>query len=821
MSEPENRIEDLEDQQTIRGLRPGDRVLGRFVLENCVGRGGMGEVWAAQDETLKERIALKLLPRMIHFDSQAVEDLKNETKRGRQLSHPSVVRVFDFYQDDENSAIAMEYVSGDNLSSLLSREPNRVFTVEAISDWVIELLQGLEYAHEVAEVVHRDLKPANLLVESETQLLKIADFGIARCVAESMERVTVSAHNRGTLCYMSPEQIAGRGVNRLDDIYALGATIYELLAGTPPFYTGDVFNQVLKIPPTPIVERQRERGFDQPPPKNWDDAIMQCLSKERSQRPSGAGELLEMLELGSAKYAKAKKKTPHGSPARRSSEEGDSSSLTGDLTASIRATSPLTVETSAVMQSLETSVERASFDLTSSDGVINTDTALPTLPVGRRSQRKTGMIASIVGGAALVITLCGTVYYQMNNSWRGRETGGGDVAIGTSGTRTPDTQTDVSPKGGGKLNGEWNVPGDFLTIREAIAAASNGDTILVGAGEFNERLILKEGITLRGAGLSETIVKTDGRGGAAVSATRVKDVKLEAIGFFHDGGQVFASGHSVGEFIQCEGLIVSSCAFRSGIRHGLYLSGKGDASVIDCRLEDNTESGMWTDAGAKFVMEAGSATRNMAGVTLRDDGTTGAVKASEFFQNLTHGMEVSDQAFVSVGGNCKFSENEHCGILAVDHGTRAAVEKTEFVKNRTGAAIRDGASGDLREIDFRGNELGMEFADAGESSLLDSIVQDCVLEGIACDAEKISAPILIKNNEVARCAKFGLVVIGRKSSPSLVGNRFGPNGHGDAIVSMAATASFMNNVFLSKKGVIVEPPAKAIIDESNQHLPEA
>ena len=285
-----------EELPTMRGLTSGDKVLQKFILQKCLGRGGMGEVWLARDELLGENLALKLLPPIVRADDQAIEDLKNETRSGRQLSHPNIVRVFDFHQDDKNAAIAMEYVDGDPLSRVRSRQPNGVFNTNEITNWTINFVSALDYAHR-NHVVHRDLKPSNLLVDKKDGGLKIVDFGIARSIADSMQRCTRSVQATGTLAYMSPEQAMGRSANAADDIYSLGATLYELLAGTPPFFTGEIFHQLQKVPPQPINERRREKGINEPISAVWEAVIMRCLAKERSQRPQSGQEVLDLLGI--------------------------------------------------------------------------------------------------------------------------------------------------------------------------------------------------------------------------------------------------------------------------------------------------------------------------------------------------------------------------------------------------------------------------------------------------------------------------------------------------------------------------------------------
>jgi serine/threonine protein kinase len=153
-----------EKKPQVRALTAGERVFGRFVVEVIVGRGGMGVVWRANDETLGETVALKFLPETVVRDAVAVDELKAETRRTRRLAHPHIVRVHDFMQDNEHAAVSMEFVAGSTLAQLRLEQPGKVFGPETLAPLVAQLCAALDYAHFSAKVVHRDLKPANILV---------------------------------------------------------------------------------------------------------------------------------------------------------------------------------------------------------------------------------------------------------------------------------------------------------------------------------------------------------------------------------------------------------------------------------------------------------------------------------------------------------------------------------------------------------------------------------------------------------------------------------------------------------------------------------
>ena len=278
-------------------LQPGQKVgAGRFVLVQPLGRGGMGEVWLAQDERLGEPVALKFLPPEVRADPAALDDLRRETARSHRLTHPNIVRIHDLHEESGGLAfIAMEYVDGPTLAGLRLEQPGRVLSWEFLCPLVQQLCAALDYAHG-EKVIHRDLKPANVMVDSKGRL-KLADFGIAATVSDSVSRVSGRLGTSGTLPYMSPQQLAGKHPQTADDIYALGATLYELLTSKPPFYTGDITHQVLRETPEPLPERLVALEINNEVPPDVAAIVMACLAKEPAQRPQSARAVAEWVGL--------------------------------------------------------------------------------------------------------------------------------------------------------------------------------------------------------------------------------------------------------------------------------------------------------------------------------------------------------------------------------------------------------------------------------------------------------------------------------------------------------------------------------------------
>ena len=287
-------------EATSREFGSGQKVFGRYTLIKVLGRGGMGIVWLARDEELERDVALKFLPDLMIRDRAMFDQLKRETKRCLELTHPHIVRIHDFIHDERSGCISMEYIDGETLSNLRAEKEHRVFEADEIALWVSQLCDALDYAHNRAKVIHCDLKPANLMVNQRGDL-KISDFGIARSLGDSASRITVEQGRSGTLLYMSPQQLGGERSTHLDDIYSLGASLYELLTSKPPFYSGSIDRQINERVAPSMTERRKE--LDIAPTlvsAVWEDTVAACLAKDPSQRPQSAGEVAQRLQLVSS-----------------------------------------------------------------------------------------------------------------------------------------------------------------------------------------------------------------------------------------------------------------------------------------------------------------------------------------------------------------------------------------------------------------------------------------------------------------------------------------------------------------------------------------
>jgi serine/threonine-protein kinase len=257
-------------------------VAGRYRIERALGHGGMAVVYLAHDEELDRLVAIKVLAEHLAGDANFRARFVQESRLASRLSHPNVVRVYDAGEAEGSPYIVMEYVPGRTVG-----EGGKRPHVEALP-LALQACAGLQHAHD-AGLIHRDVKPANLLVRDD-EVLKIADFGIAR--AGELTRLTQHGTVLGTAAYLSPEQAAGEEVTTATDIYSLGAVVYELLTGRPPYQFESLAELAVhqtKGVITPL------RDLEPSVPVPLEAAVMHALAREPGFRPHSAADFAHEL----------------------------------------------------------------------------------------------------------------------------------------------------------------------------------------------------------------------------------------------------------------------------------------------------------------------------------------------------------------------------------------------------------------------------------------------------------------------------------------------------------------------------------------------
>ena len=263
------------DPRLLGRFPPGTLLGGRYRVVGMLGKGGMGEVYRADDLTLGQSVALKFLPETMLRDEEWLTRFRNEVRAARQVSHPNVCRVYDIAEADGQTFLTMEFIQGEDLASLLRRIGR--LSPDKAAEMARGLCAGLAAAHDKG-VLHRDLKPANVMIDEQGRV-RLADFGLAGGDAGSESGIA------GTPAYMAPELFERQPATVQSDIYALGLVLYEMFTGKPAFTgntVGDLARQHRETTPQRITQIVGEID------PLADRIIQRCLAKDPRERPSSA-----------------------------------------------------------------------------------------------------------------------------------------------------------------------------------------------------------------------------------------------------------------------------------------------------------------------------------------------------------------------------------------------------------------------------------------------------------------------------------------------------------------------------------------------------
>ncbi|WP_395744529.1 serine/threonine protein kinase [Prosthecobacter sp.] len=293
------------NQVTIEGrsdapLQPGLQLFHqRYELVKLLGGGGMGVVWLAKDRHLNDKLfALKFLPGVRAWTDGDLTRLRKEVLASQELRDVHLAATYGFEYDPPYAAMVMEHVDGRTLKQALEESEHGCFEPEEVRGWMLSLVAALKYLHGTACRIHRDLKTANVMITRQGRL-KLLDFGISENVRHTLSQhvaATPSGSSSHTLSCASPQQLRGEPAAETDDIYSLGALLYELLTGRPPFFRGNadaVGYQIRNEAPANFEKRRtellREEVLRGPLPQvamKWQKLVFECLAKEPYERPT-------------------------------------------------------------------------------------------------------------------------------------------------------------------------------------------------------------------------------------------------------------------------------------------------------------------------------------------------------------------------------------------------------------------------------------------------------------------------------------------------------------------------------------------------------
>jgi serine/threonine protein kinase len=281
----------MADEGLPKLPEPGHIVGGKYEIVRQIGKGGMGAVFEATHIRLRQRVAIKMLFPQAREAPGAIIRFEREARAAGQLRNPNVARIIDVENSGELPFIVMEYLEGNDLDDEIAGAGR--LPIDDAVDYVLQACSAMREAHALG-IVHRDLKPANLFLcrTPDGPVIKVLDFGISKITSENEGRLTSPLQTMGSPVYMSPEQLrGGRDVDERTDLWALGITLFELIAGRPP-YVGTVTSTITSIlsdaPPKPSDLR---RGI----PPGLDDVVLKALSKKPQDRYQDAESFAEAL----------------------------------------------------------------------------------------------------------------------------------------------------------------------------------------------------------------------------------------------------------------------------------------------------------------------------------------------------------------------------------------------------------------------------------------------------------------------------------------------------------------------------------------------
>ena len=295
-------------------MQAGIELVGRYVLEELLGAGAMGEVWRGTDRQLDRPVAVKVM-RDQFADPRLGRRFQREARITARLQHPGIVVVYDAGTHDGHPFIVMELLEGRDLAAVLDQE-NAGLAVDMAISLAIQAAEALQAAH-AGHVIHRDLKPANLFLQ-DNGLLKICDFGIA-WASDATAGLTSAGQAIGTAWYMSPEQCEGNQVDERSDLYSLGCVLHELLTGQPPFPAGQQLTVMFQHRDTPPAG---PRALRPDIPAELDSLVLKLLAKAPADRQPNAGVVAAALRTVARDSVSAADQNPASHPHARLTGSG-------------------------------------------------------------------------------------------------------------------------------------------------------------------------------------------------------------------------------------------------------------------------------------------------------------------------------------------------------------------------------------------------------------------------------------------------------------------------------------------------------------------
>jgi len=392
--------------------------IGHYTIVSELGRGGMGVVYKAHEESLNRFVAIKVLSDQLSQDPTFIARFVREAQAAAGLSHPNIIQIFYIGEDNGRHYFVMEYVSGKSLLTMV-REEGRIGNPRA-AQYMLQAANGLATAHDKG-FLHRDIKPANLMV-NEQGLLKIADFGLA-LPQDATTKLTATGMLMGTPGYLSPEQCRGEGLDRRTDIYSLGVTYYELLSGRMPFQADSplaLLHKILQEEPPDItslsesVDPETRRIVNKMIAKDRDKRYQDCreLAADLEKRLGAEG--VRVTTVGVAGMRAASEPDISSQPTRLLSQSGSVAAPSAPLPPAVSAPIPPEAAAAPAVATPPSPVTTPA-QVAAASAMVPAPQALPVPATAPQARKSKAPLVAVAVVAVLFVAMVASAFFVLRS----------------------------------------------------------------------------------------------------------------------------------------------------------------------------------------------------------------------------------------------------------------------------------------------------------------------------------------------------------------------------------------------------------------------